>query len=92
MRMTELRDGIAGDIEFPANRATVVERIGDRELEAPDGQSETVREVLDRAGVHSFVSVDDVYQSIVGNLSDAYIGRKRYDDRGHNVNPNHRSF
>lgn len=92
MRVSELEERIGEEIEFPANRATIVDRIGDRVLEAPNGQAETIKQVLERGGERNFTSADDVFQSVVGSLSEAYIGRKRYDDRGHNVNPDHRSF
>ena len=35
-------------------------------------------------GSHSFDSADALYKTIYGNVSDEFIGRKYYDDRGGN--------
>lgn len=82
MRLPETRDLFARELTFPTSYQAVVERIGDEELEAPNGQSETIAEVLDRASRDRFSSADELYDELMTFVSDAFIGRKFYDDRG----------
>jgi hypothetical protein len=82
MRLPEARDLFARELQFPVRCETVVETIGDTELEAPNGASETVEEVLDRCPEEEFGSADGLYDALITFVSDAYIGRKFYDDRG----------
>lgn len=59
-----------------------MDEVGDRELDAPNGEAETIEEVLERCSEDEFDSADRLYDALVSLLSDAYIGRKYYDDRG----------
>jgi hypothetical protein len=61
---------------------TVVETIGDVELDAPWGDPETIGEVLTRTDDAEFHSADELYDTILTYVGDQYIGRKFYDDRG----------
>lgn len=92
MRLAEIQNRLARDIEFPADQAAVIDTIGDIDIDAPDGDDESVRDVIERTGERSFSNPDDVYNSILGCVSEQYIGRKYYDDRGHNFVANDRSF
>jgi hypothetical protein len=67
--------------DFPADRTTVVEQLGEVELATPAGESTTVGAVLHRTDESSYASPDDLYASLVGNLEDGFVGRKYYDDR-----------
>ncbi|MFC7019412.1 MULTISPECIES: hypothetical protein [Haloarcula] len=67
--------------EFPADRTTVVGQLGEVELVTPAGESTTVSDVLHRTDESSYVSPNDLYASLMGNLEDGFVGRKYYDDR-----------
>lgn len=82
MRLREVRDEIDEYVDCPADRSTVLDRIGNRKLEAPSGESETVAQVLGRDGTQTYHSTAELYESVLCNLSEAYVGRKNYDDRG----------
>jgi hypothetical protein len=82
MRLPEVRDVFARELTFPVRCETVVESLGDRELEAPNGGIETIAEVLERCPEEEFDSADGLYDALVTFVSDAFIGRKFYDDRG----------
>ena len=84
MRLRDVRGEIDDRVDFPAEAGAVLERIGDAELEAPGGESETVAQVLDRDGTETYRTTVELYESILCNLSEAYVGRKGYDDRGPN--------
>jgi hypothetical protein len=82
MRLPETRDLFVQRLEFPASAETVVETVGEEALDAPNGTTETIGEVLERCSESEFYSADDLYDSLVMHVSDAFIGRKFYDDRG----------
>ena len=85
MRLPETRDAVARELTFPVDRDAVIDALGENELEAPYGESESLADVLGRADADSFGSADELYDALVMYVSDAYIGRKFYDDRG--INP-----
>lgn len=82
MYYSELRQLVDQSVEFPVSHEDVVEQLGGVELTAPTGDSVTVTEVLQRTDESVYDSTDMLYTTIVGNLGDAFIGRKHYDDRG----------
>ncbi|MFC7137301.1 DUF5789 family protein [Halobaculum litoreum] len=82
MRLPETRTVFADRLTFPTDRETVVTRVGDVRLEAPNGEDTTVATVLDRASVSTFASADDLHATLVAFVGDAFVGRKFYDDRG----------
>jgi hypothetical protein len=81
MRLSETRDLFTNVLTFPVERDTVVEKVGEVTLYAPHGDDDTIAEVLERSSQTEFVSIDDLYGTLVSNVSDAYIGRKGYDER-----------
>lgn len=82
MRLPETRDLFARELDFPVTREVVLETVGETELEAPTGYNETIREVLERTDTEEFVSPDGLYGTLMTFVSDGFIGRKHYDDRG----------
>lgn len=85
MRLPETRDLFARELEFPATTETVVTVVGDTTLDAPSGQSESIADVIKRTETEEFRSSDELYDTLVTFVSDAFIGRKYYDDRGTSV-------
>lgn len=85
MFLSELQTYLAREFTYPVDRNTVIQRIGSLEIEAPNtDDSETVTTILQPLGIATFESSDDLFETIFGNVSDEYIGRKYYDDRGGN--------
>ncbi|MFC7096433.1 DUF5789 family protein [Halobaculum marinum] len=82
MRLTEARAAFDRRIAFPADRDAVLEAVGDERLEAPNGDDTTVAAVLERADATAFDSADELYDTLLGFVGDAFVGRKFYDDRG----------
>lgn len=80
MHFSEIQQLIDQACDFPAEATTVDEVLGSVELTAPTGDSVTVREILPREGT-TYHSAAELNTTIVGNLTDAFIGRKYYDDR-----------
>jgi hypothetical protein len=85
MRLPETRDLFAREIDFPATKESVVNAVGDTDLDAPSGQTEAIADVLKRTETEDFRSSDELYDTLVTFVSDAFIGRKFYDDRGTSV-------
>ncbi|MXR41001.1 hypothetical protein GRX01_06550 [Halobaculum sp. WSA2] len=82
MRLSETRRAFETQISFPADHEAVVEQVGGVTLEAPNGDDTTVAAVLERVDDAEFDSPDELYDSLVTFVDDAFIGRKFYDDRG----------
>ena len=85
MRIAETRDLFASECDFPADRKAVIEAVGDVALDAPLGESESIGEILERTEQDEYRSVDELYDALITNVGDAFIGRKFYDDRSGNV-------
>jgi hypothetical protein len=81
MRYSETLQLFDQACDFPADHTTVVQQLGDVELVAQNGDSVQVSEVLNRTGETKYESSEGLYNSLVGNLDDNFIGRKYYDDR-----------
>lgn len=86
MDINSLPDWIETEFEFPLTNKTVIDRAGDVEVDAPDlVNSETLSTILEKGGDETYQSKEDLLTAIRGNLSEEYIGRKYYDDRGSNI-------
>ncbi len=92
MRIPETRDLIVKEIDFPASCSEVKDAIGDVCLESPVGSQEELHEVLGRCGDQEFESADELYDTVIGNVSGEHIGRKKYDDRGPSLGQDEVSF
>lgn len=82
MRLPETRDLFARKLQFPTTRATVLESVGDIELNAPTGENRTIGEVIERSETEEFDSADSLYGTLMTFVGEEFIGRKYYDDRG----------
>lgn len=82
MRLPETREAFAERLTFPIDRETVIERVGDVTLQAPNGEDTTVAAVLDRSDETTYESAEELHDTLFGLVGDAFIGRKYYDDRG----------
>lgn len=85
MRLSELPVHLRREFQYPIDRASVIERMGETLVEAPDPEdSQTVEDILAPVGTESFETAFDLFIVLYGNVSEDYIGRKFYDDRGDN--------
>lgn len=76
------------EFSYPISRDKIIEAAGDTTVDAPGGPAESVADVLGRADIPTFHSPQDLHETFLANLSDRYVGRKFYDDRGRNFGPN----
>ena len=81
MKYSETRRLIDQRVDFPITQENVVEQLGTVEVTPPTGDSVPLSEILTRANESTYVSAEMLYTTIVGNLDEAFIGRKYYDDR-----------
>lgn len=81
MDFHEVRDRLDQKYEFPVDHTVLVEEVGDIELDGSSTESETVETVLNRTEKTTYQSANGVYEILFGTVTDAYIGRKCYDDR-----------
>lgn len=84
LRLHDVPTYISSIVEFPITQNELLGLFGSIELDSPT-DSETVREVIERCsegGAYVFQNEDDFSNTLFCNVSDEYIGRKFYDDRG----------
>ena len=85
IRLAEARDLFSQELAYPVACAEVIEATGDVALASPTGSSETIGTVLEHCDPETiFESNDELFDTLVTYLSEQYIGRKGYDDRGAN--------
>ncbi|MFB6129572.1 MAG: hypothetical protein ABEJ28_01985 [Salinigranum sp.] len=82
MRLAETRDLFSRQLTFPVEHETVSRQIGDVELDAPSGSAETIGEIIARTDDARYDSADELFDALITNVGDQYVGRKFYDDRG----------
>lgn len=83
MEINELEEFLERELDYPITLAAVRGEIGDVEVDAPDAEdSETVSDVLAHLDEDTYQSADDLFETVMSNLPDEYIGRKYYSDRG----------
>lgn len=85
MRLSNARDRFVSEFTFPVEKETVVDRLGDVEIEGPTDNPETVEVVLERSGEETFQSAEALYDAIIASVGSQYVGRRFYDDRGSNI-------
>jgi len=88
MRPTDAYETFDEAYSYPTDRQTVIETMGETRIESPNGPGETIAETLERSGSEEFRSAQELTDVFMGTLSDQYIGRKYYDDRGDNPGDN----
>lgn len=79
----ELRSYLGDELSYPVTLDTVRDRLGEVTVVAPDADgSETLSTILDAVDDDRYETADELFETVVSRLPDAYIGRKYYDDRG----------
>ena len=66
--------------QYPATTEELIDEYGDHLIELQNG-TETLGEVLGRAGSETFRTPQDVRESLYANVSHKAIGRRFYSDR-----------
>ncbi|WP_101297223.1 DUF5789 family protein [Halegenticoccus soli] len=84
MRLSETYRIVDRTFDFPISAERLDAELGDRTIESPTGDSETIGEVLERCDATTFRSPEGVYEALLCHVTDAYVGRKFYDDRAAN--------
>lgn len=83
MEIQNLRDHFDDELEFPVDQETVLDEMGEREIDAPDSDdSMTVADILGDLNEDSYETADALGETIMMNLPDEYVGREGYSDRG----------
>lgn len=75
----------ACDCEFPVQCDELLDRCGDMEVQTPNGGSQTLRQIMDvcNESPNEFSTQREFRHHIYNFVSEEYIGRENYDDRGH---------
>lgn len=82
MKITGLLTFLEDEFTYPVDQNRVIEAVGSTEVEAPDArETETIATIIGSVGQERYETADELYATVIGNVSDEYIGRKFYDDR-----------
>lgn len=86
MRLQNCHSTIREEIDFPVEKADLVERHGAIRLDNPkQGPDTPIADVLTPVGeTYEYASADDLYDDLLRLVDESFIGRKFYDDRGPN--------
>lgn len=84
IRLSEVRDLFSQELTFPTTSEEIITATGDVALYAPGGENESISDVLDRSETEEFQSIDELFDTFMMLLSEEYVGRRKYDDRGTN--------
>ena len=84
IRLSETRDLFVQELSFPATCDDVITACGDVILQAPGGTNEAIADVLARCDADEFESTDELVDTVMLFVSNDYVGRIGYDDRGNN--------
>jgi len=85
MQIDELPEYLESELTYSLSHDSVLDRIGTVEIDAPDrDETERISAIIGNVGQESYDSAQELYETIIGNVGDEYIGRKFYDDRGGN--------
>lgn len=83
MEIQDLRDHFADEIEFPTDLETVLDEVGETEVNAPGNDaSMTVAEILGHLNEGSYETPGELREIVLTNVPDEYVGRENYSDRG----------
>ena len=84
IRLSETRDLFSQELTFPVTCEEVIEDCGDVGLQGPGGVDDTIADVFDRCESTEFGSTDELVDTLMMYVSEDYVGRVGYDDRGDN--------
>lgn len=86
LKPAETHELFARECSFPMDRDAVIDRLGDVAIESPNGDGTDLATVLARSSDRSYVSAEELFTTLMGNLGDEHVGRKFYDDRSSTAN------
>lgn len=69
-------------VTFPVEKGTVLEEVGQHELEFEDGDRSKLRSVLQPAGLDEFESREELFESIYLMVGDSAVGQVGQTGRG----------
>lgn len=68
------------EYQYPADTDQLIDAHGEYELDLPNG-TETLGEVLDRAGTETYESPREAQEAMYCAISSKAVGRRHYSDR-----------
>ncbi len=75
---------IDNTVETPIKQENLIKTIGDKEIESPKGNKESIAEILEIDPTKKYNSSNEIQETLLSNLSPDHVGRRYYDDRGPN--------
>jgi hypothetical protein len=81
MHYSELEPLFEESVAFPIAQRSVIDQLGEIEITTPTGDTVTLAKVLLQMEDCQYHSAQMLYNTVIGNLDDAFVARKYYDDR-----------
>ncbi|WP_135304420.1 DUF5789 family protein [Haloarcula amylovorans] len=78
---SEAQELFEEELDFPTDTETVVETVGDREIETQGGDNDTIGEVVKRSDTDEFESANELHTTMMNFLDADHVGRENYSDR-----------
>lgn len=92
MKVNEVHEKLKEDVETPVTRDDLVDQCRGIEIDCPTGEPTPLNDLLDRDGAATYDSLQEIHETLMGNLGESHVGRKYYDDRGPNYGTEEVSF
>jgi hypothetical protein len=87
MEIQNLREHFGEEIEFPTDLETVLDEVGETEIDAPNSDaSMTISDILGHLDEGSYETPGELREIVLANVPDEYVGRENYSDRGPEAN------
>ncbi|MBX0294784.1 hypothetical protein [Haloarcula nitratireducens] len=83
---SEAQELFEEELDPPVDRETVIEQVGDREIETQGGENDTIGEILERSETEEFETADDIHTTMMNYLDADHVGRENYSDRSDSQN------
>jgi len=84
---SEARELFEQELNYPVERDTVVETVGEREIEAQGGDDDTIEEIIESGDTAEFESAEALHTTMMNYLDTDHVGREGYSDRSTESTP-----
>lgn len=92
MDVNDVYEKLEREVDPPVTRRELLETCRDVEIDCPAGEDTEMKDVLKLDDASSYRCLQEIHETVMGNLDESHVGRKYYDDRGPNYGTDQVSF
>lgn len=82
MNLNEAYEKLEREVDPPVTRHELLETCRDVEIDCPAGEATNLTDVLETDDTSTYSCLQEIHETVMGNLDESHVGRKYYDDRG----------